>query len=177
MFVIYSFSAKTGAASTDDSFFVSRLIGNLIYSDFNEWSVERQNEFLDEMDFVVRKTAHMAEFFILCVLVFFSQKNLDTSFKNIVFPLLITIFYAISDEIHQYFVPNRSCQLKDVIIDSIGGILAIVCILLIKRIILKENEIKKSKNTWEVLQYYLKYAKLDKLFINCHIPYILGVNG
>lgn len=139
MVIIFSFSAKTGAASTKDSFFISRIIGNVVYSDFEEWSYDSQEEFLDKMDFAVRKTAHMMEFFILCVFVFLSQNHLDISFKNISLPFLVTVFYAITDEIHQYFVPNRSCQLMDVIIDSIGGLIAIGCILLIHKIFFKNK--------------------------------------
>jgi hypothetical protein len=41
---------------------------------------------------------------------------------------LIGLLYAISDEIHQYFVPLRNAAVRDVAIDSMGMLL--VCILL-----------------------------------------------
>lgn len=34
--------------------------------------------------------------------------------------ILVTAFYAASDELHQFFVPGRSCQLRDVLIDTAG---------------------------------------------------------
>ena len=34
------------------------------------------------------------------------------------------IIYAASDEFHQYFVPGRSAAIKDVFIDTCGGIAA-----------------------------------------------------
>ena len=34
------------------------------------------------------------------------------------------IIYATSDEFHQYFVPGRSAAIKDVFIDTCGGIAA-----------------------------------------------------
>jgi VanZ family protein len=34
--------------------------------------------------------------------------------------------YAVSDEIHQYFVPGRACRFGDICIDTAGSILAIV---------------------------------------------------
>ena len=38
---------------------------------------------------------------------------------------LIGVLYGLSDEIHQSFVPNRSCAISDVLADSIGVILAL----------------------------------------------------
>ena len=34
--------------------------------------------------------------------------------------LLVSILYAISDEIHQLFIPGRSCQITDICIDTLG---------------------------------------------------------
>ena len=41
-----------------------------------------------------------------------------------IFVILISIFYGITDEIHQYFVPERNASLKDVGLDTIGTLLA-----------------------------------------------------
>lgn len=40
-------------------------------------------------------------------------------------PLLIGFLYAVSDEIHQYFVPGRAMQARDVLIDTSGVLLGI----------------------------------------------------
>lgn len=40
-------------------------------------------------------------------------------------PLLIGFLYAVSDEIHQYFVPGRAMQARDVLIDTAGVLLGI----------------------------------------------------
>ena len=43
-------------------------------------------------------------------------------------------FYAITDEIHQYFVPGRFCDWKDVCIDSAGVALGcLICSLITKK--------------------------------------------
>jgi VanZ family protein len=39
--------------------------------------------------------------------------------------ILLTILYAVSDEYHQTFVPGRNGQLADVLIDSLGGLIAL----------------------------------------------------
>ena len=35
-------------------------------------------------------------------------------------PWAIGTLYAVSDEVHQYFVPGRSCELRDMLIDACG---------------------------------------------------------
>lgn len=36
--------------------------------------------------------------------------------------LAFAVFYAVSDEIHQLFVPYRSCSFFDVLVDSVGAL-------------------------------------------------------
>ncbi|MFA5173796.1 MAG: VanZ family protein [Candidatus Pacearchaeota archaeon] len=40
--------------------------------------------------------------------------------------IIILILYAVLDEFHQYFVPGRSCSLRDVITDSLGIFFALI---------------------------------------------------
>lgn len=44
---------------------------------------------------------------------------------------LVCVLYATSDEIHQLFVPGRSCQIGDIAIDAAGAAAGIVLILLL----------------------------------------------
>jgi VanZ family protein len=80
-----------------------------------------------KFDHIIRKNAH---FFVYLVLGVFVISALRTSgvrgYKGIVFALLICILYAISDEMHQMFVPGRGAQVKDVIIDSAGACVGIL---------------------------------------------------
>jgi VanZ family protein len=46
--------------------------------------------------------------------------------------LIFTLLYGASDEIHQYFVPNRECDLLDWLADATGAMLAIGAILLVR---------------------------------------------
>jgi VanZ family protein len=39
--------------------------------------------------------------------------------------ILLSSFYGISDEIHQYFVPFRDADFMDVLADMLGGILGV----------------------------------------------------
>ena len=49
-------------------------------------------------------------------------------------PAVIVFGYAGTDELHQYFVPDRCCSFKDVLIDTAGGLTGIVIIILCRYI-------------------------------------------
>ncbi len=44
-------------------------------------------------------------------------------------PWLIATLYAVSDEVHQYFIPGRSCQVGDVMIDSAGACVGVMVVM------------------------------------------------
>lgn len=90
-----------------------------------------------------RKLFHAGEFGLLNLLVwralFYGEKILFK--KALWWTLFLTILYAISDELHQYFVPNRQCRWQDVAQDSLGAAAITGGIFLLHRIgILKQKE-------------------------------------
>ena len=68
-------------------------------------------------DFALKKSAHMFEYAVLFLLLRRAQLSVKQSF-------LIAILYAISDEIHQRFVPGRTSKLTDVGFDTMGMLIA-----------------------------------------------------
>jgi VanZ family protein len=70
-------------------------------------------------------------FFLFITLVIGKNK------KFFVAGILIAVFYAISDEIHQFFVPGRCCSFFDIFIDSLG-ILCAFCLYYILMVV-REN--------------------------------------
>jgi len=67
---------------------------------------------------------HMIEYAIFSILLFrafINSKNTNFRKNAIYLAIAITIFYGITDEIHQYFVPERTISLFDVIGDSVGS--------------------------------------------------------
>ena len=50
--------------------------------------------------------------------------------------------YAVSDEIHQIFVPGRSCQAFDVLIDSSGVLTGTIIMLLF--LVLSKKAVRRS---------------------------------
>ena len=72
---------------------------------------------------IIRKNAHFFAYLILGVLVSNALKN--NGLKGFIIALAICILYAISDEVHQLFIPGRAGQVRDVIIDSAGAVVGI----------------------------------------------------
>ena len=56
------------------------------------------------------------------------------------------IIYAISDEIHQSFIPGRSPQVTDVLLDTMGVILGILWVILVIKIKEKNVETCQKKS-------------------------------
>ena len=129
MSVIFSFSAKKAVESEGMSHSVGKEIGRLIVPQFTSWSEERQEQFAKMIDFPVRKCAHATEY---------SGK------RSMLICWCAGTAYAASDELHQLFVPGRSCQFRDVCIDSAGVLAGVLVFSLIKHEIVKYKEKKKS---------------------------------
>jgi hypothetical protein len=73
-------------------------------------------------DLILRKAAHITEYFILTVLLYRAFKGSFnfSSFYLLFWSSVLSFLYAVSDEIHQAFVPTRSPSPKDVFMDSLG---------------------------------------------------------
>lgn len=129
MAVIFSFSARPAAESSEDSRWAGHLIGEIFVPGFEEWSVQEQDAFAEKVDHPVRKTAHATEYAVLGILAAGAYIGSRTSIRRgILVPWGIAALYAATDEFHQLFVPGRSGQVSDVVLDS-AGVLAGVLVL------------------------------------------------
>lgn len=81
------------------------------------------------LNFLFFKGLHLLEYGMLFILVYRATK------KKMLFSLVLTIVYAISDEIHQLFVPTREGRIRDVVIDSIGAFLG--CLIVKRKNLIK----------------------------------------
>lgn len=71
---------------------------------------------------LIRKGAHFFSYLILGILVTNALKSSAIrGLKSFLIALVICILYAVSDEVHQLFVPGRAGQVMDVMIDSAGA--------------------------------------------------------
>lgn len=82
-----------------------------------------------KQDFILRKIAHITEFAILAFLLFraISAYGYETK-RAVIYVFIIALFYAFSDEFHQFFIEGRQCSFRDVAIDSVGILISsIIC--------------------------------------------------
>jgi VanZ family protein len=71
-------------------------------------------------DTIGRKFVHMAEYALLCALLWRALARRLTRARAVVLAAAISVAYAASDEIHQSFVEGRHGTPVDVAIDSVG---------------------------------------------------------
>jgi len=83
-------------------------------------------ETLDLLHHIIRKCAHLTEYFILSMLILrgirAGEKGMHVRWALVT--ILIIAGYAALDEYHQSFVPGRTAAVGDVLIDTSGGIAA-----------------------------------------------------
>lgn len=74
-------------------------------------------------DFILKKTAHFMEYGILAILFYRSFVNSEINKKkSLIYSFILTVLYAVSDEIHQLYTPGRDARVRDVLIDSAGAL-------------------------------------------------------
>lgn len=114
-------SHTNGDSSSNQSGFFVEIILKVINIDHNT------------LTFLIRKAAHMSEYALLLFFIYYGLKKSTTYKYTLLLSLLVTFLYACSDEFHQLFIPGRSGQLKDVLIDTIGGLFMLLVIYLWQR--------------------------------------------
>jgi VanZ family protein len=77
-------------------------------------------------DFIFKKSAHITVYAFLCATFYRAWAiSWPTSSKVWLVSLLLTLSYALSDELHQSFVPGRYPAVSDVGFDLIGAFLSL----------------------------------------------------
>ncbi|GGA78961.1 VanZ family protein [Ornithinibacillus halotolerans] len=74
----------------------------------------------------IRKLAHFSVYFMLAILLMNAFRCFQVTVKKSIIPaFIISVLYAISDEVHQAFIPGRGPQVTDVLLDSAGALVGI----------------------------------------------------
>jgi VanZ family protein len=94
-------------------------------------------ETVDLLEHIVRKCAHMTEYAVLSILISMELRlyvSFKLQWKYIVISVILVMLYAATDEFHQLFIGGRSGQVKDVLIDTLGGLIGACIVSLVIRI-------------------------------------------
>lgn len=122
MVCIFYFSHQPAYVSNDLSTTITEVIVEKI-----EMVAPHIDFDIGSFNHIVRKNAHFFLYFILGILTVNAFKKSGAfTYRKIGIALLVCVLFAVSDEIHQLFVPGRGSQVKDVLIDSSGATIGII---------------------------------------------------
>lgn len=89
---------------------------------------------------LLRKSAHFFAYSILGIFVFLALRLSGARGYRLVFiALFLCIVFAISDEVHQLFVPGRSGEIRDVLIDGTGSFVGIGAALIVEKVLSRKR--------------------------------------
>lgn len=116
--IIFFMSHQPGDVSSGQS--------DLVIKIFEFIGIKLDSYFGDLSTFIVRKISHFSEYLILYLLLYRTLCLYIDKKSAKLYTLLGVFLYACSDEIHQYFIPGRAMAFKDVMIDTFGGVVAMI---------------------------------------------------
>jgi VanZ family protein len=79
-----------------------------------------------EIDLLIKKGGHAFGYALLALAYFAAlPPRLSTGYR-LVMAFFMALLFALSDEFHQSFVEGRTSSLRDVVIDSLGAMTALI---------------------------------------------------
>ena len=141
MVFIFMMSSAGKDESNSQSGAVCEFICEHFVEGYEEMAPEEQIQMQQKISFPVRKCAHLSEYAVLGAVMTLTaaswrwegeetMRTGETPGGTVrILPVLAAGFlYAVSDEIHQIFVPGRSGEPRDVLIDT-SGVLIGICLV------------------------------------------------
>ena len=134
LITIFQFSNQNGTESKGISTQVTKFI--LQFSPKYQKADEKEKaQIQNDTNAIIRKIAHFSIYTLLGLFMMGIMTRTKLKDKwRICITLGFGIIYAILDEFHQSFSPGRTPKITDVYIDTLGVILGIFLILLIRKI-------------------------------------------
>lgn len=142
MSAIFFFSSEDASASSEQSGQISDVVvdvGEQIHrpGDKPPMIKEEKQNWKSQIDYVVRELAHFLEFLPLgllgCALLLTVKAK---AWLSAALSAAWGLLYAVSDEIHQLYVPGRSCSFQDIAIDFLGVACGVLMTLVVALVIL-----------------------------------------
>lgn len=159
MYMIYNFSAQPGEISAQLSYKVSyeivEVVDTTLHADMADWEIDL---WVTRIHGLVRKLAHMTEYFALAITVAFPLYVYGVRGIWLVFLAgAICVGFACGDEYHQSFVEGRGPSKKDVLIDSFGVFWGIILVRIIgwtgRKTIFRPLAKKKNEKNFKSKHY------------------------
>lgn len=149
MIVIFIFSNTPGEESNQQSLGIVHIIKDKTIdgtaTDINHnQTPENSNNVEDILNFLLRKCAHATVYLVLAIITTTTiiQLNKKPERRCYILAVIFCFIYAITDEYHQLFVNGRSGEFRDVLIDTSGAIIGVICVWIFLKI---RNRIRTNK--------------------------------
>jgi len=134
MITIFVFSGQPGTESGD----TSRKFTVMLIEIITGKSLSSNDQFVEGIQLIIRKIAHFTIYTIGGFLIVNYTYSTDkTQKQKILHSIGLGAVYAITDELHQAFVPGRSGNIFDVGIDTLGVITGVFMYVMIRYLIHK----------------------------------------
>ena len=145
MLFIFFNSAQDSSNSSNTSQSVTEIVAPVLIPNYKDMDEDAKMQSLLSLDGIIREAAHLLQFvplgFSLYLLLCTIGPNERRGRINFAATLGFGLIYAFSDEIHQIFVPGRTFQLFDILMDisgvTLGCIGAMILMLIIKKTALR----------------------------------------
>lgn len=139
---IFGFSNQNSEVSGGISKKVTEYIVKFFPSIEKNSEIKKQ-EIMNKLEKIIRKIAHFSIYTLVGLLLMGLMKTYKIKeIDQVGLSMIIGIIYASTDEIHQAFIPGRSAQLTDVMLDSIGVLTGVFIVMLVLEII---RRIRKNR--------------------------------
>jgi VanZ family protein len=118
MTIIVGLSTDAGSSEHTESWLLP------LFRTLAPWATPAQ---LEVLHWLTRRLAHLSEYAILAALwlrAFVRGRNLTPRNAGLL-ALAISVAWALLDELHQSFVPSRSASIADVLVDTLGALVAL----------------------------------------------------
>ena len=124
-------TSQSGTVSNNTSVSITEKLVNKTQDIFNKNegsnSYINSSEFIRKLNKLIRKVAHGFEFLVLAILISFALESFNIKNREvIIYTLFFVLLYAVIDEFRQIYIPGRNSNVKDIVIDFIGGIGGVV---------------------------------------------------
>ncbi|MFI3200662.1 MAG: VanZ family protein [Eubacteriales bacterium] len=132
MMIIFYFSHAPATVSSQ----TSEAVTSSVLDYFQRWFGVSPftNALAVGMESVIRKLAHVIEYAMLAMTFYYAYYSEGRSRKRMIgVTFICSVAYAISDEVHQLFIPGRAGQVIDVLIDTCGVVLGIVFAMVLRK--------------------------------------------
>jgi VanZ family protein len=77
---------------------------------------------------LLERLSHAGEYAVLAVLLYRALGDGENGWRPVAIAFVATLAYAVTDEVHQAFVPGRECSLMDLGYDALGTAAALLIV-------------------------------------------------